>query len=399
MNTLLKGYVDAKRLTVSNCLYFGKNLMCAGLLELFSYSKQEFFNKDAWDEVTLSHRGKLYANDKPVNNPMRKIFNVGERPETELEIIKSRILNENYEVFDKANGHLFFLSNWKEGGEWMQAMHTKGSLGSEMIDSDCAIFNEQHGYTDRAIGLIEDIGCGDIANATFMFEAIVEHDKHTCYGYMCEKYNENDFVLLSVIIELDSGEVKELSHDECVEIGVDLGCPVVSRETLHFDHDTMKNKIGIEGFVIRFENGDRVKIKTDDYWQARFQKDLQAENLLNIWGSGGVAKAYDKIPEELATCFIGIVNSKLPEWFMATQLRMAENGMYLVDVEDMKFSDMQPAEIMYKQNKLNADNILYRVNKSKSLRKEFVQYALTDTAFIDTLKQEITDYLHDSKRG
>lgn len=331
----IKSYVESKRLTRSS------RVIGDDIFELYSYSKQEFFAKDAWDEVTLSHRGKLYRNGKAINNPMRKIFNVGERPETELKLIEARIKNERYDVFDKANGHLFFFDVFDGGDNHIS--HTKGTLSSEMIDADNVIF-DSCGYPEKIKKFTKELN--GIKTATFMFEAIVEHDKHTCYRYMCNKYYENDFVLLAVITEDYNGNVHDYNYHEMLSAGMKIGCLVVSCELIEFNHDIMKMKDGIEGFVVRFENGDRVKIKTDDYWKARLSKELRPENIIKIWAKGGVQRVHDKIPEEVADNFIASINDIMTTWYIDTYMRRLDD-MFYVDVIEIPYSEMSHAEIIY----------------------------------------------------
>lgn len=380
----LAQYVDEKRLSVS---YYGT-------LELYCYTKQEFFDKDNWDNITTTHRGKLYCGDIAINNPMPKIFNVGERPETSLELITQRISNEPYEVYDKANGHLYFCSVYGRGSSMFT--HTKGSLDSEMIDDDNKIFNAcDYPYTiSRSIRQRYGSLMNAPKNYTFMFEAIVEHDKHTLYEQMCEKYGENDFVLLGLRVEHADGTVEDVTYEKLRGFAHEIGCPVVSRETLAFDHESMKAAQGIEGYVIRFGNGDRVKIKTDDYWKLRIEKELRPEVILGKWRKGGAERVRADIPEELAEKAISVIESMAPQWLETAYIRRDSRGGYLVDAIEMKYSDMTPAEIMHKKGQFTEERAISSVSKSKAMRKEMVETLLTDDVAMTKLETVILNHLH-----
>ena len=393
---LLAEYVSAKRLSKSTCGEDG--------LELYCYTKQEFFDKDNWDAITTSHRGKLYSNGVSVNNPMSKIFNIGERPETSLELVSQRIANEPYEIYDKANGHLYFCSVFHDEKisdhlEYVITTHTKGSLDSEMIDADDVIF-DAHGYPDIIKGIVGITGINHKCineppkNVTFMFEAIVEHDKHTLYEQMCSKYSKNDFVLLAVIIEYQDGTVEDLAYKEVHHLAQRIGCHVVSRETVAFDFDAMKSQQQIEGYVIRFNDGTRVKIKTDDYWKLRLEKELRPEVILGKWRKGGSDRVRNDIPEELAEKAITVIESWIPAWLERNYIRRDSRGGYLVDVIPMKYSDMSHAEIMYVKGQFTEERVISVVSKSKAMRTEMINEVLTDEDAMTTLATVITNHLH-----
>jgi len=66
---------------------------------LFCYTKQCFFDRNSWNETTISHRGRLYFENVKVNHPFKKIFNVDEADSTQSDIVERRMKEEPYDVY------------------------------------------------------------------------------------------------------------------------------------------------------------------------------------------------------------------------------------------------------------------------------------------------------------
>lgn len=289
---------------------------------LFCYTKQCFFGKDTWNEITTSHRGQLYYENKPVNKPFKKIFNVNEVDSTDHDLVCERMKKEPYEILDKANGHLFIVSMFKDSkGEQHVVFSTKGSLPgpeNDLLNDDIKIFTSLYGEK-------MDILCNKVPYLTLMFEAIVSHDKHSMYDLQVVQYgSENCFVLLGASVGLgyehDEWTASSIQHsahnftnlyeDPWVECNWEtlssfaraIDCPVVQMyDEVEGTPEMWKEHKGREGYMIHFlTNNDRVKIKTTEYWQNRFKKDLTPEVILSTFKSGGLQKLQTKLPEELA---------------------------------------------------------------------------------------------------
>jgi hypothetical protein len=310
---------------------------------LFCYTKSCFFGKDTWDDVTKTHRGKLYYENKPVNHPFTKIFNVDEVTETEHNLIYNRMQNEPYEILDKANGHLFIVSMFQDSkGEQHVVFSTKGSMPNpenDLLNDDIRIF--AHKYSEQLDKL-----CFVMPNVTLMFEAIVAHDKHSMYDLQVEQYgSENDFVLLGAAINLgrehidlgNEDELKNIQHSEhntttladypwvesdwhqLLKLSHFIGCPVVHcYDFIEGSPETWKEHTDREGYVIRFlTDNARVKIKTTEYWKNRFKKDLTPEVLLSTFAKGGAALMQEKIANKC----IAKIESYFISWYMDDLIR------------------------------------------------------------------------------
>jgi len=298
--------------------------------EIFCYTKPCFFNQH-WNHITKSHRGALYYQGKPVNRPFTKIFNVGEVPETSHEAVSMLLETEEYEIFDKVNGHLFILSTFvDDDGEQHVVMSTKGSLpnpDNDLLNADIELFYEKYAEAfDRMLD------AEVFRNMTVMFEVLADYDQHTLYNSQIERYSPDGS---NVMVMLDA----YMWLDEHLERGVEKGWYPVDYGTLRMMsefasvplanrysrflieqnpnwHEEMMSDQGIEGYVIHFPMIDfRCKVKTREYWALRFKKDLQPQNIIHKYRSGGADRIRLKLPEEVSDQILDAIKHHLFKWW------------------------------------------------------------------------------------
>lgn len=73
-----------------------------------------------------------------------------------------------------------------------------------------------------------------------------------------------------------------VSYQELQEIGKELGIRVVKQYTfqdLKHIQDFLKNSKGVEGVVVTFKNGIKLKLKSDEYLSLRFEIDLMFDGI------------------------------------------------------------------------------------------------------------------------
>ena len=373
--------------------------------QLMCYTKQCFFGKNTWNETTMRNRGALYYNGKQVNHPFVKIFNIDEHESVSSEVISSRLENEQFEVYDKATGHLFILSRFiDEEGEPHQVMHTKGSLlneNNELLHDDVKIFCSKH--LDAMKAILENF-----PNSTWMFEAIVRHDKHTLWEQQSKKYGEDSFVLLGVSIQAPDDSWNELSYNQFSEIGKLLGFPVIERrtdlETATIDDIKLwYNEKDKEGYVIRFLSDDhRVKVKTIDYWQARLKKDLSLENILSIFRKGGEDRMKLKLPEEIYDQTFKVISDDFEMWFLHQYTLVQDiDQNLLVSLNKLHVSNEWKKNVMlsdtltdkqkkYLVSEASGKSALNSAMNSPNIREEYVEYRLNNTGkLVDDMKSII----------
>lgn len=215
-------------------------------LTIWNYTEKVQF-ENLWDEVTLMCRG-LVTDDKGniVARPFKKFFNIEEGKYTPT---------KDFEVYEKMDGSLGIVFNYNL--EWIFA--TRGSFTSDQAIKAKEIFYKK--YNDLLLS----------RSNTYLFEIIYPENRIVVdYG------NEEKLVMLGEI-HTESGE--ELD----VMFNVDLGFDVVKRYSSITDYKQLKAMVqdDQEGFIVRFSNGDRIKIKGAEY--LRLHKIMTNMSTTAIW--------------------------------------------------------------------------------------------------------------------
>lgn len=214
-------------------------------LTIWNYSQTTQY-EGKWDEVTLQCRGLVTDTDgNVVARPFKKFFNMEEGKHTPT---------SEFDVYEKMDGSLGILFMYR--GEWIFA--SRGSFtsdqaikGKELLDKyDLDLLSP--GYT-------------------YLFEIIYPENRIVC------EYNYEDVVMLGCIEVTDGGEVD--IHNEYYTNNFN----VVKRYDGIKDYSTLKGiiKDNQEGFVIRFSNGERMKIKGEEY--LRLHKIMTEISTKSVW--------------------------------------------------------------------------------------------------------------------
>ena len=288
-------------------------------LSIYNYSRTCQYG-GLWDEITLACRGLVLDNEgNVIAKPFPKFFNYEEHTAEEIP-------NELFDVYEKMDGSLgicfyyereltyteryklWFNGNYETGmeyceeivpnfddpyfhptpktkGEWHIA--TRGSFVSEQAVKGKELlgkYNFQKLHTDY----------------TYLFEIIYKENRIVC------EYDFEDVVLLGVINTKTGIEVNLNSDTEDVRIQniiKNIGFNVVTRyNTFGEGFDELKKEISNskEGYVIRFRNGMRMKIKGDEY--VRLHRILTNFSTTDIWellrSGGDMNELLDRVPDE-----------------------------------------------------------------------------------------------------
>lgn len=244
-------------------------------LTIWNYSPKVQYD-NLWDDVIIQCRGLVTDIDgNIVARPFPKFFNYEElKPE--------QIPNEPFDVFEKLDGSLGILFNYK--GEWVLA--TRGSFTSDQAKKGWELL-QKYDYKR----LIED--------KTYLFEIIYKENR------IVVDYDYEDLIMIGVIDNNDGYEYKifdEKIHLEgirFVNMYRNLGFKFVKKYDGIKDYSTLKEiiKDNEEGFVIRFQNGFRMKIKGIEY--CRLHKILTNISNRDIWESLKNGESLDKIIEKV----------------------------------------------------------------------------------------------------
>jgi RNA ligase len=233
-------------------------------LSIYNYSRTCQYD-GKWDEVTKDCRGLVLDSEgNVIAKPFPKFFNYEELVGNKWK--HSEIPNEPFEVFEKMDGSLGILFNYN--GEWIMA--TRGSFVSEQAIKGMELLRK---YKYERL----------IKGFTYLFEIIYSENRIVC------DYDFEDLILLAVIDNKDGYELQ--IHDDDIHIeGIrfrnlynNLGLKVVKKYDGVKDFNTLKNSISNnqEGYVVRFKNGMRMKIKGDEY--VRLHRILTNFSSIDIW--------------------------------------------------------------------------------------------------------------------
>jgi len=235
-------------------------------LWIYNYTPSAAYDRK-WNDITLMCRGLvLDINYNIVARPFRKFFNI---EELSPEIIP----NLPFEVYEKMDGSLGIVFFWKN--KWL--LSTRGSFESEQAVKGQDLLNKY------------DLSILD-PKYSYMFEIIYKENQIVC------KYDFNDLVLLAAINN-ESGDELDIHSGY-----FDNSFNVVKKYNGITDFYKVKELNGEnkEGFVIKFSNNFRMKIKFDEY--KRLHKILTRITNVSIWEylckGDDINILLEKVPDE-----------------------------------------------------------------------------------------------------
>ena len=239
-------------------------------LTIWNYSPKVQYDR-LWDDITIQCRG-LVTNSKGeiIARPFKKFFNYEEHKPEEIP-------NEEYVVYEKLDGSLGILFNYQ--GEWILA--TRGSFTSPQAIKGKEILDKH------------DISALRKDN-TLLFEIIYPENRIVVdYG------SEEKLVVIGGIHTETGDEISDASLSLLQQAGFEI---VTTYKTWGEGYDLLKEEISKdkEGYVIRFKNGFRMKIKGDEY--KRLHRILTNISNRDIWEYLKEGKSFDelldKVPDE-----------------------------------------------------------------------------------------------------
>jgi RNA ligase len=246
-------------------------------LDLFIYnytSKTQF--DGLWDQYTERCRGLIMdGNGHVLNNPFRKFFDLGEKEYTRIENLPLEVPR----ITEKIDGMLGIL--YEEVGN--VAIATRGSFDSPYAEW-ATNWLRLKGYT-----------CYDFNKEyTYLFDIIYPDNK-----IIVDYKGRSELVLLAV---RSNSSDDELDH---VKEAKRLGLSYAKEYFFDKIDDAVKYLDGckgneFEGFVCKYTNGFRVKIKSQDY--KRLHKLLTGISAKDVWLSlrdtGSVDSIIENVPDK-----------------------------------------------------------------------------------------------------
>lgn len=279
-----------------------------GELAIFTYTDKCTYER-AWDELTSNSRGHIYhvRTGECAAWAFPKFFNLGENEEALFEKFDWSL---PYEVYEKMDGWLGVL--YRNGGLFKVA--SRGSFHSEG-----AVWGTSELQKWNLSCLPDEV--------TLLFEII--HPKHR----IILDYEGRE--MLVVLAAFDRRTGKEFARARVEEWATRIGLPIVKRhEGLDIQGilRIQKEEKWREGFVVRFEDGRRLKVKTE--WYLTLARILTNLSPISIWGAMRGGKVQDvflsQIPEELRK-LVGPFQETLERQYAAVAARVRSECRPVLD--------------------------------------------------------------------
>ena len=228
-------------------------------LFIYNYAPKAQYER-VWNEVTLACRGLIMDSIfKVIARPFGKFFNLDE--------MENQVLpNEPFEVFEKMDGSLGILYHVDN----QAFMATRGSFTGEQAVKATEILKAKYAQILR--------GCDP--NRTYLFEIIYPENR------IVVDYGSMEDIVLTAIIDTQTGADLPLEN---------IGFPVVKRYDGIKDISILKSleENNREGFVIKYKNGFRVKVKFEEYM--RIHRIVTQVSSINIWEYLAAEMPFDEI--------------------------------------------------------------------------------------------------------
>lgn len=240
-------------------------------LAIYTYSKSCVYER-AWNPFTLMARGLIVDHDREdiVATPWPKFFNLGEN-DASLFVAYPDL---PFEVFEKVDGSLIILFN--HDGRWHTA--TKGSF-----KSDQAIAAAEY-LKDYDLGILH-------RGSTYLFEWVAPNNRIVVH------YDKPELVLLGAY-QIDG---VELPYSVIRPIAEWIGWRVANRYSFDSIADLVAHTETLpstaEGFVLRFSDGTRLKVKGEEY--KRIHRLISRCTPLAMWDAMRAGDDLDLLRREL----------------------------------------------------------------------------------------------------
>lgn len=244
---------------------------------------------------------------------------------------------------------------------------TKGSLDSEQSKKALSIWEKKYAAAEKKYFDLY----GDI-RPTLLFEIIYPSNRVVVdYG------STEDLILIGV-----KDRSKDYTYSEMKELAESLGLQLVKE----YNHTlegllTLKSTMSAneEGFIVRFNNGKRLKIKGDEYLSVhRIKYGMSAKAKYKAWQEGKLNEYIMQLPEEFRP-ELELFGNQLDEQAMITLSTLANQYTFISSLVDVK--DKRAFGIYVSKNYSGKDSRhLFNINNGKTNEE-----VLTD------IKKQITD--------
>lgn len=272
-------------------------------LFIYNYTQRAQFDR-VWNEETMMCRGLILdEKGKLVARPFKKFFNLEEH--------KGNLPDGDFEVFDKLDGSLGILY-WIGDKPYLA---TRGSFVSEQAIKGTEILHKQQPYWFSLN-----------KNYTYLFEIIYPENR-----VVVDYKGMEDIVLLAIVETVTGKEVDFKGTPFAYVLRYDGLKDINKLKELEEDNR--------EGFVVKWENGFRLKVKFAEY--VRLHRLVTQVNARVIWDLLRNNQSFDdllnKVPDEFF------------QWVKKTKEGLEEEYKKWVNVANKVFSRCMEIETRKEQ--------------------------------------------------
>ena len=300
-------------------------------LWLLNYSKSCQIDK-VWNEVTTKCRGlivDMFGNIKA--RPFEKFYNMEELVEMGVEIP-----NLPFDAYEKMDGSLGIMY-WVDDVPYLA---TRGSFVSEQCSHGTKLLHTKY----------KDIWNRFDKSKTYLFEIIYPEDKH------CIVYGPDvDDIFLLAIIDTETGKETDSIDNYRDILSVTKHYDGVNNwQTIReqFDGDNR------EGFVIRFSNGFRMKLKYEQYFKIHFLRSMLTKK----------------------TIFEHIYEGKIDE---------LDDTIMMLDEENQIYYNKLKESILERYSAIENEMLkLYRPSSEFESQRDYAKWVLTNKGFAGMIFQK-----------
>ncbi len=303
------------------------------IYELFIYNYSQKTQYDAfWNLITLNCRGLILDKDMNfVARPFSKFFNLSEHEQNDIPDL-------GFEVFEKMDGSMGVLY-WADNKPFIA---TRGSFQSEQALKANEILYSKYEHTFSSLN----------PNYTYIFEIIYPENK------IVVDYQDLEDLILLAIIDTQTGRELPLQN---------IGFQMVNRFDAIKDFDELKklNWENKEGFVVKFKNDFRVKIKFEDY--IRLHRILTQVSSKIIWENLKEGKDLSLILEDVPDEFFNWVKkqvSKLKLHYQQVEnecLAVPKNFETRKQAAEFFFTQKYPSILFKMLDNQSYDEVIWRI--------------------------------------
>lgn len=290
-------------------------------LHLFCYAEKTTYER-AWNPITISARGIILDPEagKIVALPFPKFFNLGEHG-------VENIPDGPFTTYEKLDGSLIII--YHHDGKWKTA--TKGSLNSTQAQWAAKWLETQD------LSVLE-------TDFTYLAEAIYPENK------IVVSYDYDGLVLLGAYNRV-TGEEVSFNHITAISIwkGWKAAKTYAYNSISHLIELAKTLPVSEEGFILKFANGLRLKVKGEEY--VRIHRLVSNLTPLAVWEAMMLNKDMLDIKKELPEEFLvdyesimHVINDKIMNIMAKTEL-LWEETKHLTDKEVGQQLNTYPEDI------------------------------------------------------